>query len=259
MKNLPEKEVIKKAFSSKALFYQDYAAVQKMVAQTLASLAFQKIKPFQDILEIGCGTGFLTHNILEKEPSLNYLATDISEEMLLKCKENISSEKYFCSFGLQDGENLQTHHTFDMILSSLTFQWFLSFSSSVEKLLTHLNPQGFLIFSTLGHQTFHEWKSLLQKRNLKAATPSYPSFHQITEMLPPQTSIQEAIYKLYYPTIEDFIKSVKYIGAHATSSQSPRLSPMQLKKILLEENTPQGFYITYHVYYVIIKKEESIL
>lgn len=255
MKNLPEKEIIKKAFSSKVHSYQDYATVQKIVAQTLTSLVLQKTQSFQKILEIGCGTGFVTQNILEQDPSLNYLATDISEEMILKCQNNILSKNLSCSFNIQDGENIQIQDSFDFIISSLTFQWFLSLSLSVQKLLNFLNPQGFLIFSTLGNQTFHEWKALLQKRNLEAATPHYPSFYEIKEILPPHSMIQETIYNLHYPTIEDFIKSVKYIGAHATSSHSPKLSPLQLKKILLEENSSKGFYITYHVYYVIIKKE----
>src|SRR3546814_14322438 len=48
---------------------------------------------------------------------------------------------------------------FDLILSSLAFQWFDDLGGAVGRLAGLLRPGGSLIFSTLGRGSFARWRS----------------------------------------------------------------------------------------------------
>src|SRR3546814_19490274 len=55
---------IRRAFGTAALGYEDSAGVQRIAAETLAKLAAQRrLPPVPRILELGCGTGWLTQHI----------------------------------------------------------------------------------------------------------------------------------------------------------------------------------------------------
>ena len=58
------KDLIQKRFAKNRDTYNDSAKIQKKMAERL--LSFLDRKDFNDILEIGCGTGFLTQLVNDK-------------------------------------------------------------------------------------------------------------------------------------------------------------------------------------------------
>ena len=73
--------------------YNKNAVVQKQTAETLAKFLPENIKEYKNILELGCGTGFFTRELLKKTNSQNVVLNDfLIQENILK----ILITKNFC-------------------------------------------------------------------------------------------------------------------------------------------------------------------
>ncbi len=72
------KAQVQKNFSQNAVTYDQYAVVQKEMAWKLLLKIRRTGQCFQNILEIGCGTGFLTELLAREYPLAQITATDIA-------------------------------------------------------------------------------------------------------------------------------------------------------------------------------------
>lgn len=124
----PQNNLKKNSFSRFAQSYNEWAIPQKSVAEQLASflnLSFQNIR----ILDAGCGTGFLTTELLKKEKRNQIIGIDASEKMLSIYKE-INS---YCK--LENIENLSFEDNyFHSTFSSFTLHW-TDLSLSIKELI----------------------------------------------------------------------------------------------------------------------------
>src|SRR3546814_6678257 len=79
------KQRISDAFGAAAGHYDDHAGPQRLAAALVADLA-QRQRPdgVGRILEIGCGTGFLTRHIQARWPGAELVVTDLSPDMLAR-------------------------------------------------------------------------------------------------------------------------------------------------------------------------------
>ncbi|MDA0938671.1 MAG: methyltransferase domain-containing protein [Proteobacteria bacterium] len=160
------KESLKKAFGSAAEDYHLRALFQKEVAYDLCCiLPISKYKEKQHtykILEIGCGSGFLTEYLLTSFPNAHLWITDLSADMLNACKQNMRSfEHCNITYKLLDGENLNSsfaaNHQFDLIVSNMAFQWFRDADASIEQIMSYLKEDGALYYAMSSHNHFWEW------------------------------------------------------------------------------------------------------
>jgi len=77
-------------FSGGTDAYDKTASCQRHVAEKLAGLVFKHGRASatgMKILELGCGTGFLTEKLFEKFPACEFTITDLSKRMLSRCIE----------------------------------------------------------------------------------------------------------------------------------------------------------------------------
>ncbi len=204
-------------FDAGAFYYDDYADVQKQIAIDLC----HKIEGHpKTILEIGCGTGFLTEELKKKFPDVKILATDIAPNMVAKCQQKLKSDNI--TFDVIDGENITINQKFDLIISSMTFQWFEDLPKALEVLKRLLTAQGQIYFSLPNPQSFPEWHMVLQKNNIISGFVVTPIN---------MGDVQTAIYQKQYKNALDFLHHIKKIGAHGTNSEHQNLNPMQLRKL----------------------------
>src|SRR6185369_16647404 len=108
------------AFSAAAETYNDGADVQRTAADGVAQRIGALPLPAQPrILEIGCGTGFLSQS-LNVMPHADLTLSDISESMLNRCRKSLG--KSDARFMVMDGEEPEAAgNGFDLICSSLVF------------------------------------------------------------------------------------------------------------------------------------------
>jgi malonyl-CoA O-methyltransferase len=176
------KQRISDAFGAAAAHYEDHAGPQRFAAKLVADLA-QRQKPADvtRILEIGCGTGLLTRDIQARWPGAELVATDLSPRML---EQAAAGGLVAGRFLTMDGEAPTFEGPwFDLILSSLTFQWFDDLAGAIARLAGLLRPGGSLIFSTMGRGSFAQWRAAHVACGVTSGVPDYPTLAELRAML----------------------------------------------------------------------------
>ena len=77
---LSRNQIVAETFAAHVGEYERSARLQAQSAEKLAG----HLPELDDakILEIGCGTGFLTQHLLERYPDADFLITDLAPEMV---------------------------------------------------------------------------------------------------------------------------------------------------------------------------------
>lgn len=242
------KAAVAAAFGAAAQTYDDGADVQRDAArgviQRISALALPE-RP--RILEIGCGTGFLSA-ALNGIAHADLLVSDISDSMLNRCRQRLGETA--ARFMVLDGEEPEAAGTgFDLICSSFAFQWFNDLEGSLERLSALLAPGGNLVFATLGAESFHEWRQAHAELNLVSAVRNYPTGEALSRMLPKSApgKIEEEHMVRDYADAHAFLEHLKKIGAHMPESTHRPLAPGALRRVL--RRFEDGISVTYHVVY----------
>jgi malonyl-CoA O-methyltransferase len=240
-------ERIRAAFGAAASGYEEHAAVQRTVAQTLAKLAaHQPMAPSPRILEIGCGTGLLTRELRALFPTGEMLITDLAPDMV----RAVAFETALgARFEVMDGEHPPFERPyFDLIVSSLAFQWFADLPTAIARLYALLRPGGHLLFATMAQDSFNEWRTAHEVFGVQAGTPNYPSIEMLRDMLDKHADafLFEEHYVQDFGGARGFHRHLKGIGATVPAEGRVPLSPALLRKIMHTFDADGGC-ATYHV------------
>jgi malonyl-ACP O-methyltransferase BioC len=241
------KAAVAAAFSAAADTYDDGAEVQREVAERLAlRIARLKLPPRARILEIGCGTGFLTR-ALARIDARELVITDIAPAMLARCRINVrdAAPETAVEFLVMDGEKPCVEGPFDLICASLAFQWFADLPRSLNGLAGLLAPGGHLAFATLAADSFQEWRNAHRTAGLQAGTHLYPLARDLADMLPGMAVTEDRLGRRYADGVA-FVEHLKQIGAHM-AEDNRRLGAGALRSVL--RRFEAGIEVTYHVAY----------
>ncbi len=154
-----DKRKIQHAFGKAALTYDNAAQLQRMVGEWLLATQAPSIQT-NTLLDLGCGTGFLTQRLIRNFPNSHITALDIAFPMLEETQKKLSnSVHYICA----DAEHLPfTSSCLDGIFSNLALQWCEDLSQTFAEFKRVLKPDGVLQFSTFGENTLYELKTAWQ-------------------------------------------------------------------------------------------------
>ncbi len=248
-------KIVEHNFSRFPEEYNNIAETQKKVAAKIANLIAQEqvlnSSPV-DILEIGCGTGFLTKDLMTRFPKANFTVTDISPAMLSFCKNSMPPVKS-ANFAICDITTDTPGGMFDIITSSLAFQWIEDMRTLAKNLCSHLKPGGSLIFSTLTEGTFANIADIFKKQMLDFPMPKLVTASELTTITScfQKTSINEEIFTETYDSIKDFLNHIHHVGAgNATGEHIPVSA---LRKIIREEKNNQ-LTVEYNVAFIECRK-----
>jgi len=223
------KETIKKAFGGAVASYEDHAPIQDQVAALVAE-KLAGLRPRRG-LEIGCGTGLLSARLLCPAGSTDWTITDLSPEMVEACANRWPQQAIF---QVMDGEVPTCEGSFDVIASSLAFQWFHHLSRSLSQLLERLTPEGELIFATLGPDSFQEWKAVLLQAGLRHGMHDYASADWYKKTFDPVATVTVQQVRLIqsYETGLSFLQALRHIGAATPRRGYAPLSAGQLRALV---------------------------
>ena len=200
---------VNKSFSKVAEIYNQNAILQKIVAKKTADLITKDIKKEDLILDLGCGTGFLSDYILQKSEARaeNITRLDISSAMLA---QNKTGNKI-----LADIEDVPfSENRFNVIASSLAFQWLNNPQKSIANYQKLLLPNGIFICSLISNNTFKELKEICKITNIDLSLNKFLSikdFQMEARKFQLKISSEEII--LQYDNIFSLLHSIKNIGA----------------------------------------------
>lgn len=245
---LGRKQRISAAFGAAADGYDDHAVPQRAAAALVAELAArQHPGGVARILEIGCGTGFLTRDIQARWPGVELVVTDIAPEMVRRAARG---GMVAATFLAMDGERPAFEGPwFDLILSSLAFQWFDHPGRAVRRLSRLLRPGGSLFFSTMGERSFAQWRAAHAACGLTAGVPDYPALGDLQALLAdyPDAFAFDEEYALDCPRARDLLAHLKGIGAAVPVEGRAPLTPTQLRRAMAAYDAAGGDGDDYHV------------
>lgn len=219
-----DKVKVKQSFSHAANHYDEIAVLQKNVGLDLLSrfdVGYSK-----SLLDLGCGTGFLTQELIKKGGAQEIIAVDLALSMLKVARgkrEQLASVQYICA----DAADLPlANNSINIIISNLALQWCQDLAQVFSGFNQVLKQGGALMFSTFGPATLQELKSSWQKVDDYEHVNSFYTVEELNVFLQQSgfTHIDIATkqYELKYPTVLALMRELKGIGAHNVLSGRKR-------------------------------------
>ncbi|MGL5270862.1 MAG: malonyl-ACP O-methyltransferase BioC [Selenomonadaceae bacterium] len=237
-----DKRLVRTHFGRSSKTYDEYAVVQKKMGLRLAAMV-ANAGAFKRILEIGCGTGFLTKRLAELYPEAEIIASDISPQMLEQARENLG-EYANIEYMVVDGEALTLAGPFDLIVSNAAFQWFKDYPAALEGLKEKLAPGGYLFYATFGEKTFWELHQAFAIAREKLGIgvdcddrhgPTFitrETLERIVDALSMPALFQEELFVETFGSVKEFLLSVKRVGANNASGQQRGTNRRLLLKMM---------------------------
>ncbi|MGH6892177.1 MAG: methyltransferase domain-containing protein [Dongiaceae bacterium] len=250
------KQRIARHFGAAATTYDRAARIQARVAQELAGDIAAFAHPTQ-ILEFGCGTGNLTRALATVFPESRLIATDLAPPMAALCRKRMGDARGFACAAMDAELPAFPPASFDLACGSLAAQWFANPAQTFAGLGALLRPGGVLALTTLGTDTFQEWRAAAALLGLNPAIPAYPSLTQLDWQRPPGFLAEQAREQRLWdehPSALDFLQSLRRIGANLPADHVRPLSPGALRRILRQVDAQGRVRATYHVLTVLWRK-----
>jgi malonyl-CoA O-methyltransferase len=161
-----EKAHVAQRFAKAHQSYDAHAIVQKQICQQLMQLIQQYVfarhcsqTNVTHALEIGCGSGRMTHLLLQHAQIHQFTLNDLYPEI----QQHVSAAAYPATqidWLIGDIEALPLPQRLDLVLSSSALQWMSDFPALMQRVQQSLIPQCYLCFSTFGAKNLQEIKAL---------------------------------------------------------------------------------------------------
>lgn len=238
---------IRSAFAA-APNYDGNARVQREVAGRLAArIAALDLPPAPRVLEIGCGTGFLTGALAQTGLGGEWLVTDIAPEMVERCRARLAAVQHgpALDFAVLDGEHgAPEGRPFDLICSSLAVQWFDDTPAALARMAGWLAPGGHLMITTLAPGSFGEWRAAHEAEGIMPGTPDFAPIEAFAALSPTSLTTERHVESHADPRA--FLRAVKAIGAGTSRPDHRPLAPPQLRRVMARF-AQSGCEVTYEV------------
>lgn len=218
-----DKHITRKHFERAADTYDSAAVLQREIAKRMGQrLDYMKQQP-QRVLDVGCGTGYITEDVLKRYPKAEIIALDLAHNMAQKTAKLGGwrrKPKAVCA----DAEALPfSDNSIDMLLSSLMLQWSNDLPAVFTGFHRVLAPNGLLLFSTFGPQTLMEIRESWSKVDAQPHTSQFPDMHEIGDALL-QAGFQDPVtdmemITMTYSSVRQLMRDIKRIGASNTASE----------------------------------------
>ncbi len=248
-----DKTKIKQSFSNASRTYDNVAELQRNVGRDLLKL-FSPSELTGNIIDLGCGTGFLTQKLLAH--CENLIALDLALPMLQITREKLGNTiNYVCA----DAEKLPfLTESIDHIFSNVALQWCLPIDKTLSELHRILKTDGELIFSTFGSETLQELKSAWLKVDNFSHINEFYTQHQLKLFLEQANfsniEIKNQRYVSRYDSVLALMHELKNLGAHNVNSQRNKnlTGKTSLKSMLAHYplNESGEIFATFEVIYI---------
>ncbi|MCH7338112.1 malonyl-ACP O-methyltransferase BioC [Acinetobacter higginsii] len=248
------KALVAQRFAKAGQSYVEHAVVQKQIsAQLFEYLKVYCPQNLDSVLEIGCGSGNLTHLFESyfrvEQLFLNDLYADVDQHFL-----NLKHLNWL----IGDIERLTLPPSLDAVISSSALQWMLDLPALLQQIHAALKPNAYFGFSTFGPDNLTEIKQLTGQGL------NYVGLESLKRQLEQQgfeiLLIQQDHKQVYFDHPKSVLQHLKATGVTATS-QSHRWTKQSLQQFYSDYQQfydEQGFRLTYHPIYVIARRAKSL-
>ena len=251
---------ILKSFDAKSSSYDQYSFVQKEVSERMIQrLKFLKSKPL-NILDIGCGTGYLSNLINQYLPNSNIVCMDFSYEMASQCKnKNIKLKPL-----VADAEYMPFKtSTFDLVISSFTLHWCQQIEKIFSDFFRILKNYGNFMFTTVGPDTLKELRNAYKLIDNYEHINTFNDMHDYGDILlssgfhDPVMDVERLIVE--YKNFNGVLQSLRKTGASTVICNESKFTTKKSLKSLenhYKKNNKNGLFpVTYEMIYGVAWKK----
>ncbi len=152
---------IQRGFGRAARSYDRYSGLHRQIAEELLARIKEGPLP-SSVLDVGCGTGYLTGKVSEFFAESQITGIDFSSDML----EMAACQHDDITWVLGDGNDLPfPDDSFDILISNLAYQWAGDLTGAFAEARRVLTPKGTLAITLFGYHTCHElFQSLIEAK-----------------------------------------------------------------------------------------------
>ncbi len=152
-----DREKVGRSFGRQAGEYDRYAVVQKRVVARLLGQLDDLPAP-RAVLDIGTGTGMLLGRLADRYPAARAVGVDLAPAMAEAARDSLAGRGV--EILVADAEALPfADNTFDLVVSSSTFQWLETLHGAFGEAHRVLAPGGRFRFALFGGETLRELKA----------------------------------------------------------------------------------------------------
>lgn len=261
------KALVAQRFAKAGQSYVEHAVTQKQISKELfAYLQRDLPQSLASVLEIGCGSGNLTHLFHSyfqvDQLFLNDLYEDVDQHFSYLKSPQLRSEtshpfvkgRSQVDWLIGDIEQLELPSGLDAVISSSALQWMTDLPTLLQRINQSLNQGGYLGFSTFGTENLTEIKQLTGQGL------NYVGLESLKRQLEQQgfgvLFIEQEQKQVYFDHPKSVLQHLKATGVTATA-QSHRWTKQSLQQFYLDYQQfydEQGFCLTYHPIYVIARR-----
>lgn len=262
------KQGVAQSFGHAAATYHRLAQLQRNCAHQL----FQQLRrhlptpPLPGpILEVGCGTGFLSAEVVQQLPDCEVVITDLSAEMVAFCRSNLAAmvrdRPATVKFAVVDGENIpMPEQLYSLVISSFALQWFENPIQTLKHWLSVTLPGGWVAVAFPSNHSFPEWRSACETSGVPYTANPLPDFQSVVAAIAPAARDCHFATTWHYsehPNPQHFFQHLKAMGT-SYRFQGQLLTPSQWKRlwrIWQQQVAPQQpLTVSYHTVYLLLRR-----
>jgi malonyl-CoA O-methyltransferase len=258
--NRVDKGRVRSAFSRGAAAYDARAAAQRLVQERVLALASEVAPAPCRVLDVGAGTGALLARLRAARPGVAAAAVDLAPGMCDAARASLPG----ALVARADAEALPFRAgTFDLVLSTSTFQWLPRLGPALAEARRVLAPEGTLCLALFGERTLRELRDAWRASANGAAESRLHRFFSKDEIagalaaagLAPGAVFEEDLVERH-PDAAAVLRSLKAIGASSAVPGRRGLggrtaTVAMLRRYDQRHGGPGGVPATYHVVYAV--------
>jgi len=254
------KQAVADSFSKAASHYDQFAQLQRDIGQQLFDNI--DIKKTNNIVDLGCGTGYFSEKLVAKFPQSAVTCFDLSEVMLAQVKK-----RHIANVCYQQGDIDQlpfTQNSLDLIYSNLVVQWSSDLAHCLGQIKNSLKQGGKAYLSTLLFGSLNEltqaWKSVDQYPHTNSFLDLQTVQKNVAQLGFSEMQLRTETRTLHYENVIEVMRALKGIGAcHVHDHQPVQVNGKKLLKQLEAGYQPYKnenglLNLTYQVCYIEVTK-----
>lgn len=211
---------IQRGFSRSADGYDRYSGLHRDIADRLLACVSKEDHP-SAILDVGCGTGYLTGRIKEKFPRAKVIGLDFARGML----DVARGKEGEMIWVLGDANNLPfAKGSINALVSNLAYQWAGDLTHVFSEARRVLAVDGVLACTIFGYKTCQElFQSLDEAKNKSLLISRLPDEAQVREALVKggfkNPKVERELIKIEFKSMQELLAWLKSIGANNLSRE----------------------------------------
>ena len=211
---------IKQGFGGSAKDYDRFSGLHREIADKFFAQVVREQAPAA-LLDVGCGTGYLTAKLKCHFSQSKIIGLDFSREML----EVASHKHQGVGWVLADAHDLPfSDGCFDILTSNLSYQWAGDLSRAFREARRVLSPSGILACTLFGFRTCQElFQSLGEAKTTALQFIRLPDESQVREALTisgfENPGIECELIKKEFNGMRELMAWLKSIGANNLSRE----------------------------------------